>query len=147
VSPRGVPSFPPGLQEVLDAANKQIKAAKHQLKEAYREINWGALLLGLSQVLYWLLWCSQIVILAWFLRGVVQFFKADDLNHSCLVLIAAALVYAILQIALGSVMMFMSKSWHAGQLTCVLLPFTLVCALLQARLIVRVRGVIAEYLP
>jgi hypothetical protein len=139
------------LQEIQEEAQRRVRET---VSQATRGVSVTMMILGLGQVLYWLLWCFQVVVLAYFLRSVAQFFKVDDLSHTCLLLIVLALIYVLFQIALGSFMM--AQVWRPGQsarflngasLSCILLPLTLACMVMQFRLLVRVRGVIEDYVP
>ena len=150
-----------GLNERLKGAKSpeaQQRAFDDLLKEnkerATRETNRLLLRLRLAQLLALLLWGLQVVFLACFLRSVAHFFKAFDLDTSCLVLIGVTLLYVSLHIV-GS--QAVSYSWRPGEseerfltpgsLNCFLLPFLLGCLLLQLRLLGRIRRVIDEFLP
>lgn len=136
------------LKQLLD------KEIQEMSERTTKQTNWFLLWLRVDLILRSLLWCLQVVLLACFLRGVAHFFKAYDLDNSCLVLIMVALVYVILQIP-GSLVA--SQGWRPGQseprflnpysLNCFLLPLLLICQLLQLRLLVRIRRVVDDYLP
>jgi hypothetical protein len=135
--------------------DENSKSGMRVVKEVSSQMNRKFMFLQLGLMLHSLFSCLQVVILAWFLRGVASFFKADDLKNSCLVLILAALVCVVPQLLLGSVTMF--QIWRPGQsgprflnptsVVCLLLPFTLTWWLLLTRLLVRVRGMLADFLP
>jgi hypothetical protein len=139
-------------QERLDRTSKET--TERITKEANRQINRAFWRLRVGLTLRPLLWCLQVVTLAYFLRGVAHFFKAYDLDNSCVVLTMVALAYVTLVIP-GSLVVF--QSWRPNQsesrflnpysLGCFLFPLSLTCLLLQVRLLTRIRRAVEDYLP
>src|SRR5260370_26955179 len=88
------------------------KEIQEMSERTTRQTNRFLFWLRVDFILHSLLWCLQVVLLAYFLRSVAHHFKAFDLDKSCLVWIIVALVYVTLQIP-GTLVA--SQGWRPGQ--------------------------------
>jgi hypothetical protein len=154
-------------KEAMSSAND---AKQKQIAENHINLRWKII----DRIVRSVLWCMGVVFLAIFLTGVADFFKSPSLSDSCMVLFIVTVLYVAFYIG-GSVYLSIREAREHEQsllstelpkiylpnqpaqenshflttrnLPYFLLPFGFICLVVQVRLLVRIRRVIAEYLP